>query len=99
MSILDLICAPAKTTDALRNKLAQLQDASPLAAKPALMRRRDEALMAGDDKLAAKLEEQIAQCDRDDRRRELAIEATHRELAEAEQAEHASELKRLLPAN
>jgi hypothetical protein len=94
MSILDLIRAPAKTTDALR-KLEQLKSATPLAAKPDLQRRPDEALLAGDDAKAAKLEAEIAQCDRDDRRRELGIAETMRELAEAEQAEHAAELKRL----
>jgi hypothetical protein len=99
MTILDLIKAKGPATAAdLRGKLTKLQQADPLARRPALEAERRSALLAGDDNEVSRLDAELLAMARDSERRELAIADLERQIAEAEAAERAAETDKLVRA-
>ena len=94
MSILDLIRAPAKNTDALRAKLAQLKSANPLADVPGMREQRTAELMAGNDKRVREIDAALDALKLAAERKKYGIELLSREITEAEARELDAERKK-----
>jgi hypothetical protein len=89
MNILSLIRKPATTAEQLKAKLETLRASNPLAGIERLQNDRKAALLNCDYAGVEKIDADIRKLEFDEQARELAIERTHREIGEAEQAEHA----------
>jgi hypothetical protein len=98
MSVLDLLRKPATGTAALRVKAARLRGQDPLARRPSLEAERRAALLAGDDGEVTRLDGELLAMERDHERRTLALEALEKEIADAEAAEHAAQVDKLVRA-
>jgi hypothetical protein len=86
-TILNLLRKPATTAEQLRAKLAQLQQADPLAVVPTLREERTKALMSGDDKTVTRLDAELLAVERDAERKTLALADIAKQIERAEAAE------------